>query len=105
MANKLKNIFSNDPPEYKSTVRFQSNDAYRNFRAALDAVERDGSVIPVDGIESVLCTMPEHFTTQEVEEMSRLTNIKYDTRIEQRKSGEKQWDTNVSIIMVLRGIK
>ena len=59
----------------------------------------------LDGIESVLCTMPEHFTTQEVEEMRRLTNIKYDTRIEQHKSGEKQWDTNVSIIMVLRGIK
>ena len=60
MANKLKNIFSNDPPEYKSTVRFQSNDAYRNFRAALDAVERDGSVIPVDGIESVSMFMDDH---------------------------------------------
>lgn len=60
MANKLKNIFSNDPPEYKSTVRFQSNDAYRNFRAALDAVERDGSVMPVDGIKSVSMYMEDH---------------------------------------------
>lgn len=59
----------------------------------------------LDGIESVLNTMPEHFTTQEVEEMKKLTNIKYDTRIDQYKIGEKQWDTNVSIIMVLRGIK
>ncbi len=59
----------------------------------------------LDGIEAVLHTMPEHFTTQEVEEMKRLTNIKYDTRIEQYKSGEKQWDTNVSIIMIVRGIK
>ncbi len=59
----------------------------------------------LDAIESVLHTMPEHFTTQEVDEMKRLTNAKYDARIEQYQRGEKQWDTNVSIIMVIRGIK
>lgn len=59
----------------------------------------------LDGIDSVLHTMPEHFTTQEVEEMKRLANAKYDTRIEQYQRGEKQWDTNVSIIMVIRGTK
>lgn len=59
----------------------------------------------LDGIESVLYTMPEHFTVQEVEEMKRLANAKYDIRIEQYNNGEKQWDTNVSIIMVIRGIK
>lgn len=60
MANKLKNIFSNNPPEYKSTVKFRSNDAYRNFRAALDVVERDGAIVPVDGIESVSMFMEDH---------------------------------------------
>lgn len=59
----------------------------------------------LDIIESVLYTMPEHFTTQEIKEMKCLTNAKYDARIEQCKRGEKQWDTNVSIIMVIRGIK
>lgn len=59
----------------------------------------------LDGIESVLYTMPEHFTVEEIEEMKRLANIKYDTRIEQYNRGEKQWDTNVSITMVIRGIK
>ena len=59
----------------------------------------------LDGIDSVLHTMPEHFTTQEVEEMKRLANAKYDTRIKQYPRGEKQWDTNVSIIMVIRGVK
>ena len=59
----------------------------------------------LDGIDSVLYTMPEHFTTGEVEEMKRLANAKYDTRIEQYQRGEKQWDTNVSIIMVIRGTK
>lgn len=37
--------------------------------------------------------------------MKRLANAKYDTRIKQYQRGEKQWDTNVSIIMVIRGIK
>lgn len=59
----------------------------------------------LDGIESVLHTIPEHFTTEEVEEMKCLTNQKYDLRIEQYNREEKQWDTNVSIIMILRGKK
>lgn len=59
----------------------------------------------LDAIDSVLYTMPKHFTAQEIEEMKRLTNTKYDTRIEQYNRGEKQWDTNVSIIMVIRGTK
>ncbi len=37
--------------------------------------------------------------------MKRLANVKYDTRIEQYNRGEKQWDTNVSVIMVIQGIK
>lgn len=71
---------------------------------ALDMINANRQTA-LDGIESVLHTMPEHFTPQEVEEMKRLTSAKYDTRIEQYKRGEKQWDTNVSIIMVVRGIK
>jgi ubiquinone/menaquinone biosynthesis C-methylase UbiE len=59
----------------------------------------------LDGIESVLYTLSEHFQAEEVAEMKRLTNIKYDTRIQQYDSGEKQWDTNVSVTMILRGKK
>jgi ubiquinone/menaquinone biosynthesis C-methylase UbiE len=59
----------------------------------------------LDGIESVLYTLSEHFQAEEVAEMKRLTNIKYDTRIQQYDSGQKQWDTNVSITMILRGKK
>lgn len=59
----------------------------------------------LDSIASVLQTMPEHFTAQEIEEMNRLTNEKYDMRIAQYNRGEKQWDTNVSVVMVVRGLK
>jgi len=59
----------------------------------------------LDAIESVAYTMPEQFTTQEMEEMKRLVNAKYDTRISLYDCGKKQWDTNVSIMMVIRAVK
>lgn len=71
---------------------------------ALDMINSNRQTT-LDGIESVLHTMPEHFTVGEIEEMKRLANVKYDTRIEQYNRGEKQWDTAVSITMVIRGIK
>ena len=37
--------------------------------------------------------------------MKRLVNDRYNVRIEQYENGEKQWDTNVSIIMIIRGVK
>ena len=59
----------------------------------------------LDGLESVFHTMPAYFTAEEVTEMKRLVNAKYDARIEQYNDGQKQWDTNVSIIMVVCGTK
>ena len=59
----------------------------------------------LEAIESVLSTMPQHFTIEEVETMKHLTNKKYDSRICDYDSGKKYWETNLSIIMVLRGIK
>lgn len=59
----------------------------------------------IEGIDSVLHTMPEHVTEEEIEEMKCYANARYDTRITQYDRGEKQWDTSVSIIMVVRGIR
>jgi len=59
----------------------------------------------IDAVDSVLYTMPEHFSIEEIEEMKRLVHAKYDARIAQYDCGEKQWDTNVSIIMVIRAVK
>lgn len=59
----------------------------------------------LDGIELVHHTMPEKFTFQEIEEMKRLANAKYDIRLAAYDHGDKQWDTNVSIILILRGVK
>ena len=59
----------------------------------------------LDGIEAVLSTMPDLFSTDSVEEMKRLANLRYDARIEAYNKGEKHWDTSVSVTMILRGIK
>ena len=59
----------------------------------------------IESIESVEYSMPEHFSSKEIAEMKRIVNNKYDTRINQYDNNEKQWDTTVSVTMVLRGIK
>lgn len=50
----------------------------------------------LDAIDSVLHTMPEHFTAEEVEEMKRLANAKYDIRIEQTNSYVQTWYANLN---------
>ncbi len=59
----------------------------------------------LDAIKSVMDTMPERVTKEEIGEMMRLANEKYDRRIQKYLSGEKEWDTTVSITMIVRGVK
>lgn len=59
----------------------------------------------LDAIASVGNTVPEHVTEAELAEMTRLVNAKYDLRLAQHHRGEKQWDTSVSVIMAVRGVK
>lgn len=60
MANKLKDIFSNDTPEYKATLKFKDTDAYRSFRKALIAVEQEGRSMPIEGVDSISTYMQLH---------------------------------------------
>lgn len=59
----------------------------------------------IDSADSVLYTMPKFFSVRETEEVKRIINAKYDARIALYDRGEKQWDTNVSIIMVIRALR
>lgn len=59
----------------------------------------------LEAVRSVLYTMPEQVTPQAIQEMERRISAKYDARLRLYARGEKQWDTSVSVIMVLRGIK
>lgn len=59
----------------------------------------------LDAIQSVWETMPGRVTKEEIDEMTRLANQKYDRRIQKYLSGEKEWDATVSIAMIVRGVK
>ncbi len=48
---------------------------------------------------------PDVVTVEEMEELKRLVNIKYDKRINLYDAGVKQWDTNMSVTMIVRGEK
>lgn len=73
MANRLKDIFSNEPPGYGTTVKFRDNDSYRNFQSALDAVANDGCVVPVDGVESISMYMQDHGMQFPIEQHTEIT--------------------------------
>lgn len=59
----------------------------------------------LDNIESLLHVADKVISPSEVEEMKRLANEKYDKRIALYDQGVKQWDTNMSVTMIVRGIK
>ncbi len=52
-----------------------------------------------------LHSVQEHTSAQEIGNIKRMINGRYDKRIRLYDSGNRQWDTNMSIIMILRGIK
>lgn len=59
----------------------------------------------LEAVDSVLRFMPGQITEEECQAIKNIIEEKYNTRIEQYQKGEKQWDTNVSITMVVRGEK
>ena len=70
-------------------------------RAMIDA-DRLGEL---DAVESARRTLPEHVTDDESAAMKRRVNARYAARLALYERGEKQWDTSVSIIMTVRGVK
>lgn len=59
----------------------------------------------LDAIEAVGRGHKGHFRPEELAEMERLVNQRYDRRIAQYDRGEKQWDATVALVMVVRGVK
>lgn len=64
--------------------------------------ERHGALGSVD---SVIHALLGQFSEEEIDAVKRSIHQKYDKRIAQYDRGEKQWDTLVSVIMVVRGRK
>lgn len=83
MSNKLKDIFSNKDETYESKLKFKDNDAYRNFLAALDTVEKDGSTIVVEGIESISLFLQDHGIKFPMEQATNVSKFMVGPSIEQ----------------------
>ena len=104
------------PPQTMRKFGFDSiSTAYAvsNLTPDNECVPKDMAVLMInagryndlDAIQSVWETMPGRVTKEEIDEMTRLANQKYDRRIQKYLSGEKEWDTTVSIAMIVRGVK
>jgi len=59
----------------------------------------------IEAAESVLSTMPDNVTAEEIDIIKAKINKRYDKRIEDRLAGKKYWETNLSLIMTVRGTK
>lgn len=59
----------------------------------------------LDAITAIPHTTPGAVTADELEQMKARVHEKYDRRIMLYDSGVRQWDTSMSLTMVLRGIK
>lgn len=61
--------------------------------------------INIDAVNSLIHIAPDAVSEEEIMEMLKHINKKYDQRIKLYDAGKKQWDTSMSLTMVLRGIK
>lgn len=102
-ANMEKYGFRNVTTEYVTVNLTPDNPCYsREMAYAMINANRQGDI---DSIESLLHVAADVVGQDEVEELRRLVNAKYDRRLALYDEGKKQWDTNMSVTMIVRGIK
>lgn len=59
----------------------------------------------IDAVNSLTRIAPGVVNEEEISEMKKLIHEKYDKRVAFYNAGIKQWDTSMSLTMVLRGVK
>lgn len=80
-----------DNPENSQEMAYQMINAHRQTN--------------IDAVDLLTHIAPGVISDKEICEMKKRLNQKYDKRIELYNAGKKQWDTSLSLTMVLRGIK
>ena len=95
--------FRNVTTEYLTINLTPDNPSYSKETA--HAMINANRQVSLDGADDLLRVATDVITADEVEELKRIINSKYDKRIELYDKGIKQWDTNVSVTMVVRGEK
>ena len=59
----------------------------------------------LDAIASLTCVAPGLAASWELEEVKAQINQRYDRRLQLYRAGTPQWDTDVSLTMIIRGVK
>ncbi len=95
--------FRNVTTEYLTINLTPDNPVYTKETA--HAMINANRQVSLDAADDLLRNATEVVTADEVEELKRIINSKYDKRIELYDTGIKQWDTNVSVTMIVRGEK
>ena len=95
--------FKNVSTEYLTINLTPDNPMYsREMAHAMINSNRQNDVNAVRLLEDIASDI---VTADEVQELQRQVDQKYDERIRLYDSGVKQWDTNVSVTMIIRGVK
>ena len=98
-----KHGFKNVTTDY-ITVNLTPDDPRNSPETAHDIInsERYGCL---EAIERLSLNTKGKISDEEISEMTRLANTRFDRRIELCDAGIKQWDTSVTVIMAVRGVK
>ncbi|MBQ7715011.1 MAG: hypothetical protein IJT70_03980 [Clostridia bacterium] len=75
MPNRIKDIFTNEMFDMSAHLRFRDGDAYKGFLAALDSVQEEGCVVPVDGVIAISTEIKQQGTTYPVEEQTNISHF------------------------------
>lgn len=95
--------FKNVTTEYITVNLTPDNPVYSKEMAyAMINANRQCAIDSVNGLLNIASDV---VSGSEVEELKRLVNAKYDKRLELYNKSIKQWDTNVSVTMIMRGEK
>lgn len=74
----------------------------REMAYAMITANQQGAL---DSIDSLADLAADLVTEAEREEMKRLVRMRYEKRLALYDAGNRQWDTNLSLTMVVRGVK
>jgi len=102
-AEMAKYGFGQISTEYITVNLTPDNPCYdRETAYAMINAERSCAV---DGADQLFKIAPGVVTSDEIEELKRQLHAKFDRRIALYDAGIKQWDTELSLTMILRGVK
>lgn len=98
VANKIRDIFSDDMYNIEGKIRFRDEGAHKKFLSALDIVQAEGRVVPVEGITSLSTKIVDKNTKYPIAEDDHIIDVVVGPSIENvsipvlTRNGEKNFE-------------